>query len=192
MDNFQTDKTKKIHELLNNSNQEGEKNWSKRPVTESVGNVQTFGINSVTIYDGDPYFFLFSDVDTKDMEQLRRILQVYKQNNLSCYFYETTKGWHVVSPVLLKLRKWTRLVNQLRPLVKDYSFDTIRYTRRYTDGRILYFEEWNNKNFESYDLHYLFRNKFECGFDKILENYVSTKLQWTSYNQLRITKKCHY
>lgn len=169
-----------------------ERNWSKRPVSNSVGNVPTIGINAVTIRDGNPYFFLFSDIDTKELEQLKEILKVYKHRNLSVYFYETTKGWHVISPVLLGLRRWVGLTNVLRQQLPDYSFDSIRYTKRYTDGKKLYFENWNWKDPESYNLHWQLRYKFQYGFDKIERHWVSTKLQWCSYNQLRIIKKCHY
>lgn len=169
-----------------------QRNWNKRPISNTVGYVPTFGINAVTTIETYPYFFLFSDIDTKEVNQLKEVLKVYRHRNLSCYFYETTKGWHVVSPVLLGLRKWIGLTNQLRKIIPDYSFDTIRYTKRSTDGKTLYFEDWNSKISESYDLHYLLRNKFEVGFDRILEHWVSTKLQWCSYNQLRITKKRHY
>lgn len=168
------------------------KNWSNRPISNTVGYVQTFGINSVTTKDGNPYFFLFSDIDTKESEQLKEVLKVYRRNNLSVYFYETTKGWHVLSPVLLRWRKWTSLTNQLRILLPEYSFDTLRYTKRITDGTELFFEEWNSRQLESYDLHYLIRNKFKYGFDRILEHWVSTELNWCTYNQLRIIKKRHY
>ncbi len=169
-----------------------EENWTKRPITNSVGYVPTFGINAVTIKDGNPYFFLFSDIDNKELEHLRDILKVYRYSNLSVYFYETTKGWHVLSPVLLSLRKWMGLTNVLRKLIPDYSFDTIRYTKRYTDGKKLYFESWNSRRLESYNLHYQLRYKFQYGFDRILEHWTSTKLQWCTYNQLRIIKKRHY
>ncbi len=169
-----------------------EENWDKRPISNTVGNVQTFGINAVTIWDSNPYFFLFSDIDSKELEKLVKVLMVYKHKSLSVYFYETTKGWHVVSPVLLGLRKWIGLTNQLRKLLPDYSFDTIRYSKRYTDGKKLYFEEWNSRLPESYNLHYHIRYKFQYGFNEILEHWVSTKIQWSTYNQLRIIKKCHY
>jgi len=169
-----------------------ERNWIKRPISNSIVYVQEFGINAVTVKDCNPYFFLFSDIDSKELEKLKEVLKVYKRNNLSVYFYETTKGWHIISPVLLGLRRWIGLTDQLRKLLPDYSFDTIRYSKRYTDGKKLYFEEWNSILHESYNLHYQIRYKFECGFDRILEHWISTKLQWCTYNQLRIIKKCHY
>lgn len=154
--------------------------------------VQTIGINSVTIHDSNPYFFLFADIDTKDTQQLLEILKVYKYRNLSCYYYETTKGWHVVSPVLMSLRRWVSASNQLRSILPDYSFDTIRYTTRHTDGKILHFEDWNHKNLESYDLHYYITLKFYCGIKSINPNMVSSKLEWVTYNQLRLKKIRHY
>jgi len=175
---------------MESQNVEG--NWSERPISNSVGNVPTFGINAVTIMGGNPYFFLFSDIDTKSTEQLKEVLKVYKHRNLTVYFYETTKGWHVVSPVLLGLRKWIGLTNQLRKLMPDYSFDTIRYTKRCTDGKKLYYESWNRKELESYNLHYQLRYKFQVGFSQILPHWTDTKLDWCTYNQLRIIKKCHY
>lgn len=169
-----------------------QKNWSQRPISNSVGLVPTIGINAVTIRDSQPYFFLFSDIDSTDTELLKEILKIYRYKNLSVYFYRTTKGWHVISPVLMNLRSWVSTCNKLRKIIPDYSFDSIRYDKRQSDGIILHFESWNWKNPESYDLHYLLRNKFKVGFDKIEKHYVSTKLQWCTYNQLRITKKCHY
>lgn len=169
-----------------------QRNWDKRPISNSVGLVPTFGINSITTRNGKPYFFLFSDVDNKELESLKEVLKVYRYRNLSVYFYETTKGWNVISPVLLGFRNWVGICNTLRKILPEYSFDTIRYTKRHSDGNQLYFEDWNSKIPESYDLHYLIRNKFMVGFDRILEHWVSTKLQWTTYNQLRITKKRHY
>jgi len=168
-----------------------EGNWSKTPITGSAYQVSTIGINAVTIHDSTPYFFLFSDIDTKEREQLREVLKVYRNRNLSCYFYETTKGWHVISTVLLKLRKWISLCNLLRPIVPDYSFDTIRYSMRSSDGKMLYFEDWNHKELESYDLHYYILQKFNCDLKHFQNHYVSSKIDWTIYNQLRLKKIRH-
>lgn len=169
-----------------------EGNGDGRIKTGFAYSASTIGINSVTMYDSNPYFFLFSDIDTKETTQLLEILKVYKYRNLSCYYYETTKGWHVISPVLLKLRKWVAVCNQLRLIMPNYSFDTIRFSNRVTDGKILYYENWNQKYLESYDLHYYITNKFYCTIDKFTENMVSTKIDWTIYSQLRLHKIRHY
>lgn len=154
--------------------------------------VSTIGINSVTIHDSNPYFFLFADIDTKESQLLLEVLKIYKYRNLSCYYYETTKGWHVVSPVLMKLRRWISVCNQLRSLLPDYSFDTIRFSNRATDGKILYYENWNQKDLESYDLHYYITQKFYCSMNNLTENIVSTKIDWSIYSQLRLKKIRHY
>ena len=169
-----------------------EGNGDGRIKTGFTYSVSTIGINSVTIHDSNPYFFLFSDIDTKDTQQLLEILKVYKYRNLSCYYYETTKGWHVISPVLMKLRKWVAACNQLRQILPNYSFDTIRFSSRYTDGKILYFENWNQKDLESYDLHYYITEKFYSPLERITENMISTKLNWTIYSQLHLKKIRHY
>lgn len=169
-----------------------EGNWSKTPKTNGVRYLQTVGINSVTTYDSNPYFFLFSDIDTKDKEILQQVLQVYKHRNLTAYFYETKKGWHVVSPTLLKIRPWVGLTSQLQKILPDYKFDTIRYTPRPSDGKILYIEQWNQKLPESYDLIYQLHKKHLCDIQLIREIFVSTKLDWSIYNQLKVNNIRHY
>ncbi len=169
-----------------------EGNGMFRPVTDGIRYLQTVGINSVTMYEGNPYFFLFSDIDTKDKEILQRILMAYKHRNLTAYYYETRKGWHVVSPVLLKLRKWVGLTEQLKKILPDYKFDTIRYTPRPTDGKILYLQQWNMKEPESYDLVYQLHKKFNCDLQRFESNYVSTKLEWSIYTQLKVNNIRHY
>ena len=68
--------------------------------------VKTFGLDSATVYKGKPYFFLFADIDTKDTEELLKVLVIFQRRGLSCYHYETTKGFHVVSPTMLTIREW--------------------------------------------------------------------------------------
>lgn len=169
-----------------------EGNWSKTPRTNGVRYIQTIGINSVTIYDSTPYFFLFSDIDTKDKEILQQVLMVYKHRNLTAYYYETKKGWHVVSPVLLSIRRWVRLVEQLKKILPDYKFDTIRYTPRRTDGKILYLEQWNMKELESYDLIFYLHKIHQCDIKQFREWWVSTKINWCIYSQLKIRGIRHY
>lgn len=169
-----------------------EGNWTKTPITNGIRYVQTIGINSVTIHDSTPYFFLFSDIDTKDIEILQKILLVYKHRNLTVYYYETKRGWHVVSPVLIPFRRWVGLVEQLKKILPDYKFDTIRHTPRPTDGKILYHLQWNSKEKESYDFIFYLHKKFNCDIERFLENWVSTKIEWVIYNQLKVNYIRHY
>lgn len=167
-----------------------EGNGLSRTVSNVAGYVEYLGLNSVTIVDGNPYFFLFADIDSKEKEQLREVLKVYRESNLSVYFYETEKGWHALSPVLLHLRRWARLCDRLRPLM-DYSFDTLRFQRRQKDGTILFFEDWNVRDLESYNMHYEITNRFMVGMKSIKSNYVTSNLNWCKYKQLRIKRVCH-
>jgi hypothetical protein len=93
--------------------------------------VKTFGLDSVTIYNKKPYFFLFADLDTKDKEELLKVLVIFQRRGLSCYHYETTKGYHVVSPTMLTIREWVLHKKALDFL--QYRFDTIRISKRALD-----------------------------------------------------------
>ena len=90
-------------------------NGIKRVKSNSTRFIQYEGLSAVTIFDSRPYFFLFADIDKKEVKQLERVLWIYQENNLSCYWYETTQGFHVVTPVLLNLKTWAKLTNQLKP-----------------------------------------------------------------------------
>lgn len=174
-----------------------EGNWTARPISNSARYVQYVGLEPVTLRNSDnqPYFFLFVDLDTKDKEILRSALNVARQNHLTVYFFESCKGWHIISPCLLKIRKWAFLLKRLQEL-QDYSGDTIRWTPRKCDGKLLYYQSWNGAGKfyeESYDLHYRIHERFMCDLTKEkLVNVVSTKLHYNIYYQLRLNLKRHY
>lgn len=173
-----------------------EGNWSSRPVTDESRYIQYLGLDAVTVRNSDhqPFFFLFIDIDSKDTEKLRSTLNLVREKRLSVYFYETCKGWHIISPCLLKIRNWTYCLMKLRKL-QDSSGDTIRWTQRKCDGKLLHYQSWNNVKRpyeESYDLHYAIHEKFMCDLtSEKLSNVVSTKLQWNFYNQLRLNLSVH-
>ena len=148
--------------------------------------IDTMGIDAVTIFDDKPYFFLFADIDTKDTELLLKILIIFQRRQLSCYHYETTKGYHVVSPTMLTIREFLHHKKALDFL--DYRFDTIRLTKRNTDGSKLFFNHFN-KHFrrkESKSLHNLLRNLYRYSEIEPNENYVNTSLCYTQYSQLKL------
>jgi hypothetical protein len=69
----------------------------------------------------------------------------------------------------------------------QYRFDTIRLSPRKGDGFKLSFNHFN-KHFrrkESKTLHNLLREKFNCSKIEPNENYVNTKLSYTTYSQLK-------
>ena len=173
-----------------------EGNWDKTPITNESRYVQYLGLDAVTIRNSDnkPFFFLFIDVDSKNPEKLRDALNICREKRLSVYFYETCKGWHIISPCLLKIRNWTYCLMKLRK-IQDSSGDTIRWTMRKCDGKMLHYQSWNRVKRpyeESYDLIFALHEKFNCDItsDKIT-NCVSTKLEWNSYNQMRLNLSVH-
>ena len=148
--------------------------------------VNTLGVDAVTIYQNKSYFFLFADIDTKDTEALLKILVIFQRRHLSCYHYETTKGYHVISPTLLNIREFMNHKMALDFL--DYRFDTIRLSKRKTDGSRLFFNHFN-KHFrrkESKSLHNLIRNLYGCSEIEPNENYINTSLSFTQYMQLKL------
>lgn len=68
----------------------------------------------------NPFFFLFSDIDSKDKYHLSRVLKFFTFNELSFYWYETSKGYHVISPCLLKMEEWYRMRRGLKLVENGY------------------------------------------------------------------------
>lgn len=146
----------------------------------------SLAVNAVTVFEGKPYFFLFCDIDCQDKELLRQALAVYRRKNLTVYFWQTAKGWNLASPCLLHIRKWTKYKAILQKLNEGYSFDSIRVSKRYTDGKTLFYEQWNRKlYYESYDLISLLADRFSVSFTK---RCVHTNLDISIYRQLRLLK----
>jgi len=174
-----------------------EGNWTSRPITNESRYVQYVGLDAVTIrkHDLKPFFFLFLDIDSKDPEKLRKAINLCRERRLSIYFFETCKGWHIISPCLLGIRNWMGILMRAKHL-QDSSGDTIRWTPRYCDGKALHYQSFNTKKRffeESYDLHYYIHQKFQCDLTgEKISNVVSTRLQWNVYNQLRLNLKRHY
>lgn len=162
--------------------------WSKRPISGTTRRVPTIGLDAVTVEPKTltPYFFLFADIDTKESETLRVVLQKFSRVGISAYFWETCKGWHVLSPALLTLRQWTSLRVGMQDML-SYYFDTLRWSARLSDGSILYFEDYQKPRYqESYTLHQAIANKF-C--TEPLERGIETVLTWSKYHQLEFKQK---
>ena len=104
----------------------------------SITKNETLGLEAVTNFNEKSYFFLFADIDSKDENELLKVLKFYQKRHLSCYYYETTKGYHVASPVLLTFRTWLFRIRALKELVPQYSFGAIRISKRPTDGCTAY------------------------------------------------------
>lgn len=157
--------------------------WNRTPKTDATRLTENMGLDCVTVdlRDSQPYFFLFCDLDTKELDTLRVVLQKCARIGISAYFWETSKGWHVVSPALLKCRIWTSLRIGLQD-IQRYYFDTIRWSTRLTDGAELFFQDSTKGKFqESLTLHEAIARKFAT--DPILRG-IQTKLTWSKYDQL--------
>lgn len=153
--------------------------------------VEYIGLECVTTicnYDQrlHPYFFLFSDIDSHESEQLRRVIQVYAKARLSFYWYQTAKGWHIVSPCLLELKKWDRLRLELKSILDNYYRNlVVRIQDKGGDSSCLHWDDFNDyphKYEESLDIHKLFAKRFNV---KLCERGIRTNLRFTKYLQLR-------
>ena len=153
---------------------------------KSTQYVKTLGLNTTTIYDDETYFFLFADIDTKDSSMLEKVLNIFNNHHLSCYHYETSKGYHVISPCLLHVRLWLKFQKDLSFL--DYRFDTIRISKRFDDKPDLYFNHFNKhfRHLESKSFHNLIRNIYKYSEIEPNENYINTTLSFTQYMQLKL------
>ena len=150
----------------------------------SITKNETLGLEAVTIFNEKPYFFLFSDIDSKDTEELLKVLKFYEKWHYSCYYYETTKGFHIVSPVLLTFRTWLFRIESLKKKVPEYRFGAIRISKRPTESNTAYYQNWNDRKFkESYSLHVLMNEIFFTTNVKMVKPK-KTKLNYIWYDQL--------
>tara|TARA_R110002020_G_scaffold69220_2_gene180288 strand:+ start:758 stop:1417 length:660 start_codon:yes stop_codon:yes gene_type:complete len=150
----------------------------------SITKNETLGIEAVTNFNEKSYFLLFADIDSKDEDELLKVLKFYQKRHLSCYYYETTKGYHVASPVLLTFRTWLFRIRALRELVPQYSFGAIRISKRKTDSSKCYYQNWNDrKQKESFSFHALMSEIFFITNVKMVKPK-KTKLNYIWYDQL--------
>ena len=150
----------------------------------SITKNETLGLEAVTNFNEKSYFFLFADIDSKDEDELLKVLKFYQKRHLSCYYYETTKGYHVASPVLLTFRTWLFRIRALRELVPQYSFGAIRISKRKTDSSKCYYQNWNDrKQKESFSFHALMSEIFFITNVKMVKPK-KTKLNYIWYDQL--------
>ena len=153
--------------------------------------VEYIGLECVTTicnYDQKlhPYFFLFSDIDSHESETLMLVNQVYASASLQFYWYQTEKGWHIISPCLLELKQWDRLRLRLAKILDNYYRNlVVRIQDKGGDSSCLHWDDFNDyphKYEESSTLHKLFAKRFNV---KVTERGVRTNLRFTKYSQLR-------
>ena len=153
---------------------------------KSTEKIKTTGLNATTIYNNEVYFFLFADIDTKDKAALEKVLNIFANHHLTTYHYETSKGYHIISPCLLHVRLWIKYQKDLAFL--DYRFDTIRISKRLGDKPTLYYDHFNKhyRHLESKTFHNLFRNIYGYSEIEPHDEIINTELSFTQYDQLKL------
>ena len=155
------------------------------PVINNIELVNTRGLEAVTLFNGKPYFFLMCDIDSKDPEKLISILKYFQKWHYSVFYYETTKGYHIISPILLTLRTWAFRLETLRHLIKGYRFVALRISRRSNESNICHYKSWNDKKFkESESIHLLMNELFSMLYHNAPKKLKLTQLFFINYDQL--------
>lgn len=155
-------------------------------IAGSLGFVDYVGLGCQTSHKNHPYFFLFSDIDTKDEEQLRLVQQIYATWGMSFFTYETRKGYHVISPCLLELNIWDKARRELKDVLDNFYRNlVIRVERKSGDSRVLYWDNFNmaQKYKVSRNFMHMMNKRFDTSFKS--NNEVESKLFFTKYTQLR-------
>tara|TARA_R110002012_G_scaffold292856_1_gene488229 strand:+ start:665 stop:1150 length:486 start_codon:yes stop_codon:yes gene_type:complete len=155
---------------------------------KKVKHVERLGLEAVTLYENHPSFFLFVEIDTKDKAVLQSLIKYITNRNISVIFYESNKGYHIVSPSLLHFQEWLRVVKMCQKIYPNefYMHDVIRISNKKNDSKQM---TWYNADFGqvhkvSQDLLSLYESKFERKIP--CPNTVKTKLSFTKYEDLEI------
>ena len=155
-------------------------------VTNVIYETEHIGLEAVTVLDNKPYFFLFMELDTKDQEDLRLVLDFYRKKNLAFLWYESTKGWHVISPSLLTLREWDLAKRELQELKLNYYHHlAIRIDKKLGDGQTVYWENSisSTERKTSSSLLTIYGLRFSCSLKT--PNSFKTRLNYVKYKQTR-------
>ena len=155
---------------------------------KKVKHVERLGLEALTLYETYPSFFLFVEIDTKDKSVLQSLIKYITNKNISVIFYESNKGYHIVSPSLLHFQEWLRVVKMCQKIYPNefYMHDVIRISNKKNDSKEM---TWYNADFGqvhkvSQDLLSLYESKFEMKIP--CPNTVKTKLSFTKYEDLEI------
>ena len=155
-------------------------------VTNVIYETEHIGLEAVTVLDNKPYFFLFMELDTKDEEDLRVVLDFYRKKNLAFLWYESTKGWHVISPSLLTLREWDLAKRELQELNLNYYHHlAIRIDKKLGDSSCVYWENAisSTERKTSSSLLTIYALRFSCSLKT--PNSFKTRLNYVKYKQTR-------
>ena len=102
-----------------------------------ISHVERLGLEAITTNDSHAFFFLFVEIDTKDKSVLQSLIKYITNRKISVIFYESNKGFHIVSPSLLHFQEWLRVVKQCQKIYPNefYSHDVIRISNKKNDSK---------------------------------------------------------
>ena len=150
--------------------------------------VERIGLEALTIYENHPFFFLFVEIDSKDKSILQSLIKYITNRKISVIFYESNKGYHIVSPSLLHFQEWLRVVRMCQQIYPNpfYMHDVIRISPKKNDIKECV---WYNADFsEQHIVSKTFLQVFESKFNRPIPcpNTVITALKFCNYEDLEI------
>lgn len=156
-----------------------------------TGFIPVEGINCITISGSTPFFFLFAEIDDKELDHVRRVLKYFAKNKLSVYWFETSKGFHFISPCLLTLEQWIRIKYPLIKILENYyECINLRWSSKPTDPAtsFLNYNIFNDDNDfdESLSLHKLIWRKFDSIFKLYGVTLHDTIIRFVEYEEFML------
>ena len=156
--------------------------------TNVIRYVERLGLEAVTTYDNNSFFFLFVELDDKDKNQLQSMLKRLLNRHIPLVWYETNKGYHIISPALIPFQTWLRLCKASQDMYpnKFYLHDVIRISLKLKDKDIIYTENGDTKNIYkvSDTLLSILEKRFKCELK--FPNRVKTNITYTKYEDIEL------
>ena len=158
-------------------------------MTLKIREITYAGLSCACVWDNKAKFFLFADIDSKDPEHLRLIVQEFARNHLDFIVTETRKGYHVVSPNMLPLDVWDNLKNKIKSLLPNYyKFLVIRIDKQRDDKfKMIHFDEQ-----PTYPISGEFLELFNKRFDSTMINVMCDKYAYAKGSILQILTYTHH
>jgi len=156
--------------------------------TNVVKYVERLGIQCDTTYNNESLFFLFIEIDDKSKSLLQSMLKRILNQRIAVLWYETNKGYHIVSPSLIGVQKWLRLVKACQEIYPNpfYLHDVIRITKKKNDGKMIFSENADTKGIYnvSDNLVKIFELKYKCKLP--FPKRVKTSITYTKYEDIEL------
>ena len=142
---------------------------------------ETIGLVNQIDKDKNKKLFFF-EIDTKDINQISYILDIYKYNKLTVLYHQTQMGYHFLSPTLIDIRKWQQIHKSLLFLNKKCPMITMRVKgNKYPNEEATFYryavKEYSDKS-QNVKSICLFLNKI---FGSELQGILDGELQTVTY-----------